>query len=94
MVETVEDVLRELRWTPAVVSDGKQGVKSSNISCLESAMAVGEIYTVEDLAERTGLTSSALLAELGSLEILGRTARAPGGGFVRLDSSAIGEGDG
>jgi DNA processing protein len=93
LVETVEDVLRELQWTPAAAFGRQQNDKSSNISNLEATMAVGEVYTMEELVERTGLSPSALLAELGALEIRGRTARAPGGGFVRLDNSAIGEGD-
>ena len=94
LVETVEDVLRELRWSPANASGCTQESKSSSISGLEAIMAAGEVYTVEDLAERTGLSPSALLAELGALEIRGRAGRAPGGGFVRLDNSAIGEGNG
>lgn len=94
LVETVEDVLRELRWSPANASGCRQESKSSNISGLEAIMAAGEVYTVEDLAERSGLSPSALLAELGALEIRGRAGRTPGGGFVRLDNSAIGEGNG
>ena len=57
-------------------------------------MAIGEPYTIDELAARTGLETPALLAELGALEIAGRIARLPGAGFVKLDKSAIGEGDG
>ena len=53
-------------------------------------MAVGEAYGLEDLSARTGRQAHELLAELTTLELAGRVARAPGGAFVRLDESAIG----
>ena len=34
------------------------------------------------------------VTELGALEIAGKVMRVPGGGFVKLDKSAIGEGNG
>ena len=57
-------------------------------------MARGEVYTLDELAEATGLSPAVLLAELGALEVAGRVARVPGGGFAKLDKSAIGEGNG
>jgi DNA processing protein len=55
-------------------------------------MAAGEPYSLDDLAERTGRAVASLLADLATLELHGRIARFPGGRFVRLDESAIGEG--
>jgi len=87
LVETVEDVLQELGWTVprmAVKPD-----KSLQISDLEGEMALGEPYSVDDLAIRTGRLTSAILAELGALELAGRVQRIPGGRFVRLDGPVI-----
>jgi len=93
LVETVEDVLRELRWVapprPSSVQDGK--LFDSNK--LGGVMALGETYTVDDLVERTGMSAPAVLAELGRLEVQGAVSRFPGGNFVRIDNSAIGGGD-
>jgi len=60
---------------------------------LESSMAVGEVYTPDELATRTGLSAGGLLAELGSLEMSGSVTRVAGGDFVRIDKSAIGGGN-
>ena len=38
-------------------------------------MAIGEPYTVDELAARTGLDTASLLAQLGALEISGRVGR-------------------
>jgi predicted Rossmann fold nucleotide-binding protein DprA/Smf involved in DNA uptake len=48
-------------------------------------MTVGEPYSVEDLAARTGRATPELLAELGGLELAGRVARNAGGSYIRLD---------
>jgi DNA processing protein len=94
LVESVDDVLGALGWTrspPAAVSaHANPGV----VNRLEGIMAVGEPYTVDDLETRSGLTAGELLAELGALEIAGLVTRVPGGGFVKFDKSAIGEGNG
>jgi predicted Rossmann fold nucleotide-binding protein DprA/Smf involved in DNA uptake len=57
-------------------------------------MAIGEPYSIDELAARSGLGTAALLAELGILEVAGRIGRVPGAGFVKVDKSAIGEGNG
>jgi DNA processing protein len=94
LVETVDDVLENLgeagRAQPRAMITGKPRPMSQ----LEAAMAVGEPYTVDDLAQRTGLTAQDLLAELGALELAGIVGRVAGSGFVKFDKSAIGEGHG
>jgi hypothetical protein len=55
------------------------------MSALEDAMAVGETYTMEDLASRVERSTAELLSDLALLEISGRVRRVAGGGFVRLD---------
>jgi DNA processing protein len=90
LVETVEDVLDEIRWRPPPRLGDGHSDNSHRMSELEAIMAAGEPYTVDDLAGRSGRDVPGLLAELATLEIAGRVARAPGGGFVRLDESGIG----
>ena len=93
LVETVEDVLDELKWPQSGAQQGAGAVpwrdtssdNSLQESELEKAMAPGEPYTVDDLAGQSGRSAAALLAELGALELSGRVSRIAGGAFVRLD---------
>jgi DNA processing protein len=94
LVETVEDVLRELRWGALDGPNDAVRPKPRELSKLEEQMAIGEAYNLDQLIERTGLTPTTVLAEIGSAEVAGRIGRIPGGGFVRLDTSGIGGGDG
>jgi DNA processing protein len=105
LVETVEDVLRELGWPlrlppPAADEAGisaMSGISPPNslkLSKLEEQMDLGEPYSLDQLMERTGLSGPAVLAEIGALEVGGRVGRVAGGGFVRLDNSGIGGGHG
>ncbi len=89
LVETVEDVLAVMGWTPAgAESERVVDDKSCRMSGLERAMALGEVYTVDELAAKTGQSVQELLSELGRLEVGGRLARVAGG-FVRLDESGM-----
>ena len=92
LVETVEDILEEIRW-PRHAAPGSSSRKPLPLSNLELAMASGEPYALDDLAERTGRQAPQLLADLATLELNGRITRLPGGRFVRLDESAIGGSD-
>jgi DNA processing protein len=84
LVESVEDVLDELSW-PGRPAPPKASTKSLQVSQLQGTMTVGEPYSVEDLAARTGRATPELLAELGGLELAGRVARNAGGSYIRLD---------
>lgn len=90
LVETVEDVLRALGWADASRPNRCNGPKDFDLSTLERSMAVGEIYSADELLVQTGYSTSVLLAELSSLEVTGRVTRVAGGGFMRIDKSAIG----
>lgn len=94
LVETVEDVLRALGCVVTAQARATRPRNPSKMSRLERVMAVGETYSVDDLAERSGLAGHELLAELGTLELAGIVGRVPGAGFVKFDKSAIGEGHG
>ena len=89
LVETVEDVLEEIGWMGRQQAQDRPSHNLQPINGLEVTMAAGERYTVDDLAVRTGRPASALLADLGALELAGRVARTPGGTYVRLDGPAM-----
>jgi DNA processing protein len=82
LVETVDDVLEELRW-PREAVRSRPRVNSLQSNGLEGTMAVGEPYSLDELAEATGRGVQDLLAELGALEIAGRIERRAGSVFVR-----------
>jgi len=85
LVETVGDVLEEIGWQRPPAVQHALPSKSLQISELEGTMAVGEPYSVDELAARTSRTTPELLTELSALELAGRIARLPGGSYVRLD---------
>jgi DNA processing protein len=82
LVETVDDILEEIRW------QGGTGVRKTSkpleISKLEAQMAVGENYSVDELAARTGRIAGDIVAELAMLELAGRVKRLVGGQFARF----------
>jgi DNA processing protein len=84
LVESVEDVLEEIRW-PRPQTPSSSASKVLARSDLERALRPGEPRSVDELAARTGRAAADLLAELSLLEIAGRVAKVAGGGFVRLD---------
>lgn len=81
LVETVDDVLEELKWPRR--STPREAPNSLPVSELEGRMALGEPYSIDELADATGRAAQDLLAELGTLELAGRIARRPGSIFVR-----------
>ena len=84
LVETVDDVLEEIGWRRPVVQLVGDSSNPLPINILESRMAVGEPYTVAQLAELVGRSSAETLVELSYLELTGRVVRQPGGQFVRM----------
>jgi DNA processing protein len=94
LVETVDDVLGALGWAAPDPHAQLARRKPLQMSLLEQTMTVGEPYSLDDLAARTGLQAPALLAELGALEVEGLVGRAGPASFVKFDKSAIGEGNG
>jgi DNA processing protein len=93
LVETVEDVLEQVGWVRRAASpkgsapacgEGDEH-KSLCDNDLESIMARGETYALDDLVDRTGRQVPELLGELARLEIAGKVTRIAGGGFIRLD---------
>jgi DNA processing protein len=85
LVESVEDVLDELRWPGGPPSTPNSSCKLLTDNVLLSVMAKGEALTIDQLVDRTGSNGPALLADLGRLEVTGCVERVPGGMYVRLD---------
>ena len=87
LVETVDDVLDELKWPASAKASARlampEPAATLQLSGLEGTMAAGEPYSVDELAQATGRPVHELLAELGALEIAGRVARRAGSVFVR-----------
>jgi DNA processing protein len=85
LVESVEDILEEIRWARPAAPRVEPGDKDKEVSHLEKVIRPGEIVTLEELAARSGLPGPVLLAALGRLEVAGRIVRMAGGTFARLD---------
>ena len=83
LVETVEDILEEIRW---VADPGRlpEPANQSQNNELLALVRAGEVFSVEDLSERSGLKAAEILAELGRLELEGLVARSGVGTFIRL----------
>jgi DNA processing protein len=85
LVETVKDVLEEIRWRPRGRPAPAGGVVVPAGTPLEAAMDAGEPYSIEEIAARCERSVAEILAELSALEIAGRVTRVAGGRYVRLD---------
>jgi DNA processing protein len=87
IVETADDIVRELGWLNSANSGQKElisgctGVASGDP--LIVAMAPGQPYDVDELTALTGLETKRLLPCLLDLELRGLVRRAGGGRFVR-----------
>jgi DNA processing protein len=84
LVETVDDVLDEIRWPRRAGIPGPDSPNHLQLSDLEANMARGEPYTVDQLARQTGRSASELLTDLCLLELAGRVSRTAGGQFIRM----------
>jgi DNA processing protein len=84
LVETVEDVLDEIRWSRPAGSEAGGESSPGPMTALEATMAPGETYSVDDLAGLTGQSASEMLVELSSLELARRVTRLAGGQFMRM----------
>jgi DNA processing protein len=84
LVETVEDVLEEIRWTRSKAVPTGATSHPMLLSTVEAAMAAGELYSADELALRVGRPLAEMLAEISTLELTGRVTRHAGGRFMRL----------
>jgi DNA processing protein len=82
VVETADDILEELGW-PSGAVDPDKNRKPLNTEPLLEKLHPGEVYTLEELVETTGMRAPRLLARLTDLELLGHVMPAGGGRFTR-----------
>lgn len=79
-VETADDILQELGWSPAIKPS--RVARGSVSDPILRQMERGTAYELDQLAALTGLNGARLLARLTELELAGAVAVA-GGRFVR-----------
>jgi len=83
LVETVEDILEELRWGSPGAVGVSGGDKSLHGSDLLHMMTPGGAILVDDLIRKSGRPAETVVAELGVLEIEGKVVRSGVGGVRR-----------
>ena len=85
VVESADDIFEDL----GLAGDGRSAVSADRrppppdpvLECLTA----GEACALEEIAERSGLSTARLLPRLFDLELRGAVTRAGGGRFVRVD---------
>lgn len=82
IVESAADILEEL----GMASGAKNGTVPSRDPIL-ACLTPGEPSDLDEISERSGLSTARLLPRLFELELQGAVARIGGGRFVRVDSS-------
>jgi DNA processing protein len=82
IVETADDILEELGW-PSAAAGHEKNCKSLITEPLLAQMQPGEVYSLEELVETTGMRPSRLLTRLTELELLGHVSPAGGGRYSR-----------
>jgi len=83
IVESAADILEELGMTMSRGSPRPGGAVDPILACLTP----GEATDLDEIAERSGLSSTRLLPRLFELELQGAVVRVGGGRFVRVDNS-------
>jgi DNA processing protein len=83
LVETVEDILEELRYGSQGLPRTSEPGKSLHRNDLLHMMAPGTAMPVDDLIRKSGRSAEAVMAELGMLEIEGKVVRNGVGGVRR-----------
>jgi DNA processing protein len=88
IVETADDILEELHLSvgmnPGAAAEASEPARAP-IDSLLACLTTGETCDLDEIAERSGLTSARLLPRLFELEVQGLVRRAGGGRFVRID---------
>jgi len=82
LVDSADDILGELNWTPAAAAAPATDATRSVDDALLAALGHDPV-TLDALLARTGESAAALNARLLELELDGRVARLPGGLYQR-----------
>jgi len=87
IVETADDIVREIGWTAAGVRTSvlptSRCLEEPSGDCLLDRMVPGEPRGLDELSEVSGLDANGTLSRLLDLELRGLVRRAAGGRFVR-----------
>ncbi|HET9570474.1 MAG TPA: DNA-processing protein DprA [Bacteroidales bacterium] len=87
LVESAEDVLREMNWTSPIQKKVKQQKLFMELpksqKMILDLLKIGEILTANDLSIQTSLKVNEILAHMLELEMEGLTETLPGGCFRR-----------
>jgi DNA processing protein len=87
IVESADDIVRELGWSPNQFAADGESTKGCNEDssgdCLMGIMVAGQPYDLDELMALSGLDAQRLLPRLLGLELCGRVRRAGGGRFFR-----------
>jgi len=87
LVESAEDVIREMNWKSSVKRRMRQQRMFTELSAEQKMileiLEVGEILTVNDLTIQTNLKANEILSHMLELEMEGLTENLPGGCFRR-----------
>ena len=87
IVESADDIFRELRWAGAAAAASERSVTDSEQPVsgdpLIHRMTLGHLYDVDELQALSGVDAPSLLARLLDLELSGFVRRASGGRFFR-----------
>lgn len=84
LVESVDDILEELRWSRSGSALTPDAPTTSGPECPLLAAMGHEPIGLDALADRTGLPTAQLMAQLLELEMEGLVGRLPGGRVQRL----------
>lgn len=91
LVETVGDVLEELRLEPASAPRAARATTASASAAAPVPGLLGQMgfdpVSLDALCARTGASAAALQAELLELELMGNVGRLPGGLFQRIGTA-------
>jgi DNA processing protein len=96
IVETADDIVEELGTVgvpcadpraPAAEGETKRAGTALAADPVLASLTPGETCDLDEIAERSGLTTARLLPRLFELELRGAVARVGGGRFVRVDRS-------
>lgn len=83
LVESAQDIVEELAWPIMPPVTSADGPGNGEIGQLLQHLGFDPV-SLDQLAERSGLTVEALSAKLLTLELEGRVAQLPGGRYQRL----------
>lgn len=88
VVETADDILEELGWSPpAGPGAGEAKISDNSLKSDEllQKLTPGESYDLDEMSATVGLTGALLLPRLTQWEMQGRLVKLPGGRYARRE---------